>query len=491
MTMIRALLTGAATLALAACAAVGPDYASPVPAAPAQADFVSAQSPRFTGDEPPGRWWSLLGDPVLDRLVEEALTANTDLRVASANLAQARAVLREARAGRLPTTNVSAGVTYGRASSATTGGFEADDAALFDVGLDVGYQVDLFGRVRRAIEASEADVGAVQGAFDVARVSVAAETARAYSDACTFGRQIAVARDSVRIQEQTFDLTRRLFEGGRATALETSQAGAQLEQSRSAIPSLEAERRAALYRLSVLTGRPPADFPREVEACATPLSLARPIPVGNGATLLARRPDIRAAERELAAATARIGVATADLYPSITLGGAVDAQGRGVRSATSRSGLSFGFGPLISWFFPNILAARARIQEASADARASLARFDAAVLTALSEVQRALQGYDSEIARNRALTQAVANSRRAFELSGVRVRYGSISQLEQIDVERDLIDSEALLAESDAALVEDQVQVFRTLGGGWQDAPDIDPQPRALIGTGGVRLPTQ
>ena len=463
--MIRQFLAAASLLALAACTTVGPDYRSPAPVAPAQADFASAASPAFTGDEPPGRWWSLFQDPLLDRLIEQALAANTDLRVASANLAQARAALREVRAGRTPSTSVSGGAAYANPAG--------DDGAdfSFDAGLDIGYQLDLFGRLRRAVEASRADVGAVQAAFDLARVTVAAETARAYADACSAGRQLAVASESVRIQEQTFDLTRRLVQGGRGTALETGQAGAQLEQTRALIPTLEAQRRTALYRLSVLTGRPPAEFPREVAACATPPALPAPIPVGSGATLLVRRPDIRAAERELAAATARIGVATAALYPDISLGGSIGSTASSLGNLVSGSGFRFGLGPLISWTFPNTGVARARIAQAEAGAQAALARFDGTWLAALEETERALTRYATELDRVAILRRARANSAEAARIARLRYRAGRESFQIVLDAERSLAQTETSLVQAEAQLSDNLVTVFLALGGGWEEAP--------------------
>ena len=456
--MILKLLPALGAVALAACTTVGPDYTSPAPAAPAQQGFVSAASPAFTGDEPPGRWWSLFQDPVLDRLIEQALAENTDLRVAQANLAQARAVLRETRAGRLPTTNMSGGPSYGDPGPGADAGFS------FDAGIDIGYQLDLFGRLRRATEAGRADVEAVQAAFDLARVTVAAETARAYADACSAGRQLAVAEESVSLQEQTFDLTRRLVRGGRGTALETGQAGAQLEQTRAAIPTLEAQRQTALYRLSVLTGRPPAEFPREVAACATPPALARPIPVGSGASLLARRPDIRAAERQLAAATARVGVATAELYPDISLGAGVGRAGAGIAG----SGLRFSLGPLISWTFPNTRVARARIAQAEAGAQAALARFDGIWLGALEETESALVRYASELDRVATLRRARANSAEAARIARLRYRSGREPFQIVLEAERSLSQVEAALASAETQLSTNLVQLFLALGGGWQ-----------------------
>lgn len=460
--MIRKFAAAASLLALAACTTVGPDYASPAPAAPAQAGFVEASSPAFTGDEPPGRWWSLLGDPVLDGLIEQALLANTDLRVASANLAQARAVLRETRAGRLPTTNVASGTRL--ANEPGPGGTDT----IFDIGLDVGYQLDLFGRIRRATEASRADVEAIQAAFDLSRITVAAETARAYSDACNFGRQLEVARDSVRIQERTFDLTRRRVEGGRGTALDTAQAGSLLEQTRAQLPTLEAERRSALYRLSVLTGRPPAQFPQAAAQCSLPPALSRPIPIGSGASLLARRPDIRRAERELAAATARIGVATAELYPDISLGLSAGSTATSLGGLASGSGLRFGLGPLISWTFPNTAIARSRIAQAEAGARAALARFDGIWLGALEETESALARYANELDRVETLRRARSNSAEAARIARLRYQAGREGFQIVLEAERSLSQTETALAQAEAQRSNYLIAVFLALGGGWQ-----------------------
>ena len=461
--MIRKLLPAFAATALAACTTVGPDYDSPAPAAPAQTEFAGAASPAFTGDEPPGRWWSLFRDPLLDRLIEQALAANTDLRVAAANLAEARAVLREVRGGRLPSTAVGGG-----AALADPGPSGVD--TVFDAGIDVGYQLDLFGRIRRATEAGRADVEAVQAAFDLARITVAAETARAYADACSAGRQLAVAEESAAIQEQTFDLTRRLVEGGRGTALETGQAGAQLEQTRAAIPAIAAQRRTALYRLAVLTGRPPAQFPAEVAACASPPTVSQPIPVGSGAGLLARRPDVRAAERRLAAATARIGVATAELYPDISLGLSAGSTASSLGGLVSGAGPRFSLGPLISWSFPNTRVARARIAQAEAGAEAALARFDGTWLAALEETESALTRYAHGLDRLAALRRARASGAEAARIARLRYRAGREPFQIVLEAERSLSQIESSVAQAEAQLSDDLVSLFLALGGGWDAA---------------------
>jgi NodT family efflux transporter outer membrane factor (OMF) lipoprotein len=458
--MRRVLAAAAGALALAGCV-VGPNHRDPRPGAPAQTPFLSGASPAFTGDEPPGRWWSLFRDPLLDSLVEEALRANTDLRVAAANLRRARAVLRESRAGRLPTTRISGSATYAR----EPGGSASD---VYDANIDIGYQIDLFGRITRAIQASRADAEAVQAAFDLSRITVAAETARAYSDACSAGRQLTVARETVRVQEETFGLTRRLFEGGRGTALETGQAGALLEQTRAAIPALEALRQTALFRLSVLTGRPPADFPREAASCERSPALARPIPVGDGASLLARRPDIRAAERRLAAATARVGVATADLYPSVSLGASVGSTAGSPGGLVSSDGFRFSLGGLISWTFPNVAVARARIAQAEASAEGALAEFDGAWLRALEETESALTNYGRELERLAALRRGRAQAGEAARIARLRYQAGRESFQIVLDAEQSIALLDASVAESEAQLSDNLVGLFLALGGGWQ-----------------------
>lgn len=459
-----------AAVALAGCV-MGPDHRDPRPGSPAQTPFLSGNSPAFTGDEPPGRWWSLFGDPVLDRLVEQALRENTDLRVAAANLRRARAVLRETRSGLFPTADFSASATYSRQSGDQIGFVGAGgEGESYDAGVDAIYQLDLFGRIRRAIQASRADLGAAQGAFDVSRITVAAETARAYADACGAGRQLAVARESLRIQEQTFDLTRRLLEGGRATALETSQAGAQLEQVRATVPTLEAQRQTALFRLSVLTGRPPAEFPAEVAACEAPPALDRPLPVGDGASLLARRPDIRQAERELAAATARVGVATASLYPQVTLGGSLGTSATSLSGLGSGDSFRFSIGPLISWSFTDLFVGRARVAQAEASAEGALANFEGTWLRALEEAESALTRYARELDRLAALRRARSQSAEAARIARLRYQAGRESFQVVLDAERVTVQVDASVAQSEAQLSDNLVSLFLALGGGWQDS---------------------
>lgn len=466
--MTRFLLALGASTALTGCAAVGPDYQPALPQTAAQATLHAAGDAAFTPDAPPGDWWRLYDDARLDALVADALEANTDLRIAAANLARSRAVLREVRAGRSVDTVLSAGASYGRESGSAQGLDTAlPDGDIYDAGLDVGYQLDLFGRVRRAIEASRADVEAVQAAYDFTRISVVAETVRAYADACNAGSRLAVAQRSVEVQEQTFDLTRRLVEGGRGTAMETGQAGALLEQTRAEIPTLEAQQQTALYRLAVLTGRPPSEFPRDVASCAEPLRLDTPIPVGDGAALLTRRPDVRAAERRLAAATARIGVATAELYPDISIGASIGSTATSPGDLLSGSAFRYSLGPLISWSFPNTAVARAHIAQAEASGQAALAEFDRTWLIALQDTESALSNYARGLDRTEALRRGVDQAREAARIARLRYEGGRESFQIVLDAERQLAASEASLAQSEAQLSTDLIALFLSLGGGW------------------------
>ena len=361
------ILAAASMLALSACT-VGPRYVSPVPAAPSQTPFLEAgKSPTFSGEQPPGPWWSLFGDPLLDQLIGEALTANTDLRVA-------------------------------------------------------------------------------------------AETTRAYADICSFNRQIAVAEDTLRIHQETFDLTRRLFEGGRATRLETGQAGALLEQTRAVVPTLTAQRSAALYRLAVLTGKPPADAPTGIGRSSS-----------GGASLLARRPDIRRAERQLAAAAARVNVATADLYPSISLGGSIGSTASSISGLGKSDGFRFSLGPLISWSFPNMEVARSRLKQAEAGADGALAAFDGAWLTALQESESALANYAGELDRLAALRRAATEAEDAARIARLRYQAGRESFQVVLDTERSLTVIRASIAQSEQTRATNLVALFLALGGGWQD----------------------
>lgn len=459
------------SLTLAACA-VGPDHVAPIPRAAAAGPFVSSANPdlaaAFTTGQPAGQWWQLYQDPVLDTLVADAFAHNTDLRAATANLALARARLREVGAGRLPDTSIGAGATYGRTSQVQSlPGLDRTNA-IFDVGIGISYEVDLFGRVSRSIEAATGDAEAVAAMRDAVRVAVAAETARAYADAGAAAERIAVAERTVDIIDRTLTVTTKRFEAGRGTRLDVARVAALRDQQRAALPPLRAEREGALFRLATLTGRAPAELPPEAGARRTVLRLDAAIPVGDGQSLIARRPDVREAERRLAAETARIGVATAELYPKISFGASVGATGPSLGDLFTGGPLRWLLGPLLSWGFPNQEANRARIAQADAAAVRALAEFDGAVLNALRETETALSNYAHELDRRVALGDARRQAERAAQVARLQLREGKVDSLAVLDAERSLAVIETDLAASDAKVTTTQVDLFRALGGGWQ-----------------------
>lgn len=478
--MKRLILPIGAALALSGCV-VGPNYkrpSTPEAAVGALTEAARAQSAANSATLP-DHWWQLYRDPVLDRLVTDALAHNTDIREAAANLLRARAVLSEQRGPRLPSTDLTGSYQRQQGNSANAAAFGGSNAKpqtfqfdLFKLGFDVSYEVDLFGGVTRAIEAGRGDVEASAAQLDAARVAVAAETASAYVTACSNASQLQVARETVDLQQKTLDLTRTLFNAGRGTKRDVERADVLLAQTQAQLPGFEAEQRAALYALATLTGRPPAEIDADAARCPAPPKLDQVIPVGDGAALLARRPDVRAAERTLAADTARIGIAVADLYPSIRLAGGIGLNATRGSQLFKPTSVNYSIGPLISWSLPNQTVARARIRQARAGADASLARFDGTVLTALRETEQALARYAGALDRESALVRAEAASTEAARLSQLRFDNGADSFLQLIDAQRDRATARAARAQADAAVADAQISLFKALGGGWQDAPE-------------------
>ena len=454
-------------LALAACS-VGPNYVPPLPVAGADAPLITARAP-VSDVQTPDQWWKLYDDPVLDGLVADALAANTDIRVAVARLDRARASLRLARSDLLPQTALSASTTYGRSPADQRLPGAKRETTTVDAGLDVSYELDLSGRVRREIEAAHGDVGAAAADADAVRVSIVADTTRAYVEAASAAEQIKVAQSIVELLDHSTGITQKRFEAGRAEKLDVARLATLADQRRAEIPPLTAERQAALYRLALLTGRTPDALPAAAAARATTPEIAQLIPVGDGGALLARRPDVRAAERRLAADTARIGIATADLYPRITLGGSIGQTSAGFSDLFGGGPLRWLLGPLISWNFPNQSAARARIAEARADRSGSLATFDGTVLRALQETDTALSAYAQALNRRQALATARNDAATAARIIHARQREGQVDFLTLLDAERTNAEAEAALAQSNFAVASAQVDLFRALGGGWQE----------------------
>ena len=460
--------------ALAGCT-VGPAYRLPAAPDGAAGPLVSLDPAAESAAPAPDDWWRLYDDPRLEALLKEAFSANTDLKAAEANLSSARALLEASRAGRYPSTTLEAGGVYGRDPATNEileiGGQKPQTIWLFDDLFDVSYELDLFGHVRRSIEAAHADAGAAAAARDGLKTTIAAETARAYAQVCTLGEALAVAQHSLAVANREVEITGERHAAGANTLFEVVRAQGVAAQARSAVPPLEGQRRAALFQLAALLGRTPAKAPTEALACVQPPRITALIPVGDGAALIKRRPDVRQAERRLAVATARVGVATADLYPRITLKAFYGGAATSIPDLSTNTGLVWGAGPSVSWSFPNQAGPRARVRQAKAGAAGALASFDSAVLQALKETEQALATYRAEMEHRAALGEADEKARQAFGLARDQLAAGSVSALDVLVAEQTLIAADAAVAASDGALVQDQIALFKALGGGWRTSP--------------------
>lgn len=461
-----------AALALMGGCTLGPRYAPPTPPEGAGAPLASVNPTVETQTSPPDDWWRLYNDPMLDKFLVEAFTANTDLKAAEANLTAARAVLEASRAGDYPSTTLGAGAVYGRDPGTDEileiVGAKPQDIWVYDDILDVSYELDLFGRVKRSIEASKADAQATAAARDILRITVAAETARAYAQVCTLGEQLAVANQSLAVVSREAWITGQRHDAGAGSTFDVVRAQGLVAQVKSQIPPLEGQRRAALFELTAVLGRTPAHAPTEALACVTPPHIDGLIPVGDGTALLKRRPDVRLADRRLAGALARVGVAEADLYPRVTLTGFYGGVASTPEQLVQNAGLAWGVGPKISWAFPNQAAPRARVKQAKAGAEAALDSFDSTVLQALKETEQALSIYGAELDRRQALADAQDKAQKAFDIAHDEYLAGSIGDLDLLVAEQTLVSADAAVAASDAALAQDQIALFKALGGGWK-----------------------
>jgi multidrug efflux system outer membrane protein len=465
---------------------VGPDYKLPASAlyngAGENGGFVSTRASQtaISMAPVPDNWWRLYDNPRLDTLIGQALAANTNLRAAAANLERSRALLREAKTLREPSVMLNGGLDYGQTAGEqylqrVTPPLNWD----FETDLTVGYDLDLFGGIKRGIEAASAEDEAVAAARDLAVVNVVAGTARAYALACGAGLELIAAEKSLEIQRQSLALTQRLRTGGRATDLDVTRQSQQVSQLEEVIPGLKAAQRNALFQLAVLTGRPPAQYDADLESCAAPPRLLSELPVEDGAALLKRRPDVREAERLLAASTAEIGVATAQLYPDIQLGLSGGSIGLAKDAFTSPTNF-WNLGIVVNWQ-ANQDGARARIDAANAQTKLALAQFDGAVLGALREAESALNTYVHDLQKEHSAVAARDQARTAADYARRLQLGGKANQLAVLDAQRTLSSAELSLAQLQAGISDDQVAIFLALGGGWQQSASTNGTAQALV----------
>jgi outer membrane protein, multidrug efflux system len=455
---------------LSGCA-VGPDYHRPE--TPVDPQFANAAEPGLAAGDAVENYWLGFSDPMLSNLVEDALAHNKDLAVAEANLRAARAARRLAGFDQFPTVNFSGGYSRILDSQEQLPGVDMHDRE-FDAaqaGFDGLWELDLFGRVRRNVEAARADVGVSAATVRDARVSVIAEVARDYFILRGLQDQLSLTQRNAENQFNTLKLTRTRLEAGRGNQLDTARAEAQWQTTLASIPTLEASIATTTYRLSVLTGRQPTALNATLSPPAPPPALPPLNAIGTPEQLLRRRPDVRAAERRLAGATARVGVAVGDLFPKVTMNGEIGFLSPTFGEFGTAESRFFSFGPSITWAAFDLGRVRARIGSAKALTDASLAAYEGAVLGALEDTEGALISYGRSQTRRDALQVAAAASDKAADLAQQRFEGGLIDFLEVLDAERTALSAELLLSQSRTDAATSLIAVYKALGAGWRATP--------------------
>ncbi len=455
-----ALLT--ALFVLGGCA-LGPDYRTP------RSDLTAAFE-NSTGDtqEPPREFWRRFDDPILTGLVEDALKANHDVRIAVANLREARAIRLGVDAQAYPV--VGSGFSGKRVIVPQTqfpGPRSARTTDAFDASIDANWELNLFGRFSRASESAAASVSAAEAGVAAAQVSVTAEVARNYFQLRGQQMRLELARRSLQNQQANLDLVQARLDAGRGTELDTTRAQAQVESTRAGIPVLEASIELSRYRLAVLTGRLPTEL-ATLSSQPQALPGLKPVDgIGTPAALLMRRPDIRVAERQLAAATANIGASKADLFPSVSITGLLGLNAATLGGLNSGQAYYYNLGASIAWTLLDFGRIRSRIQQNEARADAALALYEKTVLTALEETEGALISFSRNQQRAESQFKAARASERAAELARLRFEAGVTDFLVVLEAERQLLsDRDGLaLAQTDAGT--SLVAVYKALGGGW------------------------
>ncbi|MGZ8238257.1 MAG: efflux transporter outer membrane subunit [Methylobacter sp.] len=448
--------------------AVGPDYKTPVVGTPA--GFARAAHPEFSAKSIELAWWKQFKDKELIALVDQAVQHNYDLQTARANLLEARALYLEAGLNLAPTVTSHANYTEQKRSMSALNNraFVPRELKLYNAGFDAFWEIDFFGRVRRDVEASSDEVDAQEASLRDLGVSLIAEVARNYFELRGLQNQLAVAQKNIENQAETYEITRVKLEIGRGTELDTARAMAQLDSTRAIVPLLQSAIDHDIHRLGVLTGQLPGAL---IVKLSQPLPLPeipKTINIGSPAELLRRRPDIRIAERTLAASTARIGVATADLFPRVTFVGSIALEGSSMSSFTGAGSDAYSVGPKISWAALDLGRVYANIKAADAHAEASLAQYEQTVLNALEETENALVNYNQQRARRALLASAAEASEKASKLAHLRYQEGVTDFLTVLDSELRLLQDQNQLALSETGTATALVALYKALGGGWE-----------------------
>ena len=472
MTIMKHVLILSAAL-IAGCT-VGPNYKEPQVAVPDQFGQATTQPATQPVADIPNAWWTAFNDPVLNRLVVEAVQSNLDLRAAEARVREARAARGVAASDYWP--DIDAVGSYSRSRPSKTignfGSFAVGEQDLWQAGFDAAWEIDVFGAVRRGVQAAEADIQASVADRNDVLLTLLGEVARNYVELRGFQRQVVIAENNVKSQQETLDLTRVRLNAGLGTDLAVAQTEAQVAATQSQIPAFQSLAQQSIHRLSVLLGKQPQALQAQLEPVQPVPAPPPEIPAGVPSELLRRRPDIRRAERQLAAATARVGVATADLFPRFTLTGQLGYEANDLDDLGDSDSVFWSIGPGVR--FPIFNRGRFKNQVRVEEARTeqALANYEQTVLRSLEDVENALVAYRKEYVRREALTRAVASNQRAVQLSQQLYQRGLTDFLNVLDAQRALYLQQDQLVESESNVSANAVALFKALGGGW----DVDPQ---------------
>jgi NodT family efflux transporter outer membrane factor (OMF) lipoprotein len=467
---------------LAGCA-VGPDYRRPEVEVPDRWQQSLAAEPEPSTDL--ATWWRAFADPILDWLVDAALAQNLTLAETIARVREARANRVIAASGLFPSIGADAEYQHQRPFSGnsqigkvlgTTGDAAAADFVetdLYQAQFDAAWEIDVFGGIRRGIEAADADVAAAEDAARATQVTLLAEVARVYVAVRSLQRRLTITAENLRSQRDSVDLTESRFRSGLASQLDVRQARSLLATTEAEVPDLERQRDQAIHALSLLLSREPnalrdvlmPDGP--IPGAAAPDALAVRIWLGLPSDLLRRRPDVRGAERDVAAATARIGVATAELFPNFALTGLAGLQSISASDFFTSGSRYFGAGPTVSWRIFEGGRLRAAVHAQEAETQQALYRYEQTVLTSLKDVEDALVAYVKERRRHDALADAVEQNRESVLLSRDIYVHGLGTYLAVLDAQRAEYETEDSLVQSDQAVVEALIATYKALGGGW------------------------
>ncbi|WP_439851738.1 efflux transporter outer membrane subunit [Pseudomonas syringae] len=449
-------------MALAACA-VGPDYKTPETA---PAKLASAAQGNYDRSKMNTLWWQQFEDPTLNKLVARSLDGNRDLRVAFARLKSARAIRDDVANDVMPvvTSRASSDIGKGQQPGITE---RRVNSERYDLGLDMAWEVDLFGRIQRQLEASDADQDVAEANLYQLQVTLIAEVVDAYGQLRGAQLREDIARDNLSNQQKSQDITTQLRDAGVGNELDVVRSDARLAAVEATVPQLQAEQARQRNRIATLLGERPDTLSVDLSPSKLP-AIAKALPIGDATQVLRNRPDVRAAERQLAASTARIGVATADLFPRVSLSGFLGfTAGRGSQIGSSAA-RAWSLGPSITWAAFDLGSVRAQIRSADADAEGALANYEQQVLLALEESENAFSDYNKRQQRLVALMRQSESSRAAARLASVQYREGTADFLVLLDAERERLAAEDSQAQAEIELYRGIVAIYKALGGGWQ-----------------------